>query len=554
MKFFLLTLALLSKAFSEDVELLSITLKEDGSFNLAEGVFEAEGKYIAGAKFTKSIQFKGFDLLAIKTNFAFDDTIQAEAAGYLEGYLTNNRIWSHYSNIKQRIFGNNPFPDNAKEFMEKHERFIEDSFKEKPSDPVIYNSYLILKQLHGMRNAYNFIAQPEKKIDNNEFHYIDSTGDMLDIIYYKNTQARPNFKEMSVESIVEYFHTTNHCSSLFKVKDDFSDIFFGHNTWLFYSAMTRLVKEYNFNFNNPAIKARNIIFTSFPATLASTDDFYITSQDLAITETTNSIFNNKLYEKLNPNTLLTWERAMIANRLSVTSKEWAENFVQHNSGTYNNQFMILDMKQVDLDNKVINNEAMYIVEQIPGAFEINDITEMLRYGYWPSYNVPYSKEIFKLSGYEELIQQKPALKASVDYSTCARSNIFRREQSTITDVDSYKRLIRFNNYKKDPLSLGKPANAIAARSDLEYSCFGAIDAKVSSVKDARGSKKKIHIIAGPTNEQQSVFRWDNSESCKNDPRLGIPMEFDFGWFEYKSEFEIDDSKKQKDYLKLTLIE
>jgi hypothetical protein len=81
---------------------------------------------------------------------------------------------------------------------------------------------------------------------------------------------------MRTEDIISHIHRTNRCSAIFKTKEDFSDIYFGDNSWSYCSASTRIFKEYNFNFNHPSIKARNIIFSSYPATLASTDDFYIT--------------------------------------------------------------------------------------------------------------------------------------------------------------------------------------------------------------------------------------------------------------------------------------
>jgi hypothetical protein len=166
---------------------------------------------------------------------------------------------------------------------------------------------------------------------------MSSFGDLFDIQYYKNMEAFPDFSSMDTEEILDYFHENNHCSALFKVKEDVTDVFFGHNSWFVYSAMTRIFKEYNFNFNNKAVKARNVMFSSYPATLASMDVFYVTSQNLAIIETTNSVFEKSLYDKVTPNGLLCWQRAMVANRLSSSVKEWVNNFSQYNAGTYNNQ-------------------------------------------------------------------------------------------------------------------------------------------------------------------------------------------------------------------------
>jgi len=53
---------------------------------------------------------------------------------------------------------------------------------------------------------------------------------------------------------------------------------------------------------------------------------------------------------------------MVANRLSTTGKEWVEIFAKYNSGTYNNQFQILDLKMIDPDNKTIEDGTLYIIE------------------------------------------------------------------------------------------------------------------------------------------------------------------------------------------------
>ncbi len=35
------------------------------------------------------------------------------------------------------------------------------------------------------------------------------------------------------------------------------------------------------------------------------------------------------------------------------------------TGTYNNQYMVLDLKKIEL-NKVVHDDALWVVEQIPG--------------------------------------------------------------------------------------------------------------------------------------------------------------------------------------------
>ena len=46
-----------------------------------------------------------------------------------------------------------------------------------------------------------------------------------------------------------------------------------------------------------------------------------------------------------PTSVFEWLRNVVANRLASNGQNWTEIFSQYNSGTYNNQFGILDYKQ-----------------------------------------------------------------------------------------------------------------------------------------------------------------------------------------------------------------
>ena len=40
--------------------------------------------------------------------------------------------------------------------------------------------------------------------------------------------------------------------------------------------------------------------------------------------------------------LLAWQRVRVANQMATNGKEWADYSMRQNSGTYNNQYMIID--------------------------------------------------------------------------------------------------------------------------------------------------------------------------------------------------------------------
>jgi hypothetical protein len=514
-------------------------------FSVIEGVYDETSP--AFAIYKPSMEMTGWDSLALSSyqgeDNKYSDEVKSYAMGYLEGYLTSKRIWNHYQNCN--AFFNYPegkMPLNTKEFLTENRSWVYQIPKEKgTSDPYWHHAYLIYRQFEGMIDAYNASADLDKKISVEEAMIMNS-HDITELAYYKKKEVRPKFNLMSANEIFEYVDSHTHCSALIKVAADFSDVWFGHNTWTSFASMTRIFKEYRFKSNDKSEKARTIAMSSYPGAVNSIDDFYVTSQDLFVTETTNSVFNTELYDLLSPKTLLVWQRVMVANRLSTNGREWTQTFALNNSGTYNNQFQVLDLKLIDVDNNKIENNALWIVEQIPGYTESADVTHILKYGYWPGYNSAYFPSIRKQAGYDSTLEQHPELRDSLDYQTCARANIFRRDQAKVTDFESYKHLMRYNKYQSDPLSKNNPALSIAARKDLDTikpDCRGATDAKVASIRDIKGkSKKTITVISGPTTESQTPFDTVNSQCISaNKGKFvfnGLPEKFNFGWVQFET--------------------
>ena len=197
-------------------------------------------------------------------------------------------------------------------------------------------------------------------------------------------------------------------------------------------------------------------------------------------ETTNQILEDSVFDKTTPYALLTWVRAIVANRLASSAEEWTHLFQKENSGIYNNQYMILDLNLIDLKNKTIPEKSLMIIEQIPGEMEINDVTNGLKEGYWTSYNIPYSEKLYNICGYLEILNDTKNI-PNYDYNNCSRANIFRREQKNIKNIEDFKNVMRYNDFKNDKESNNEPSLTIACRYDLRYElerqhCYGATDA------------------------------------------------------------------------------
>jgi len=271
--------------------------------------------------------------------------------------------------------------------------------------------------------------------------------------------------------------------------------------------------------------SQSVTFSSYPGFLNSFDDFYITSSGLVVTETSLNVFNTSTYSALSPQTIPCGTRAMVSNRMATSGAEWVNTYSQYQSGTYNNQWMVVDTKKF-IPKQQLMPGTMWILEQLPGLVKSADVTNILNYGYWPSYNVPFFPEIFQAAGYATL-----PLNSSdkFNYQHCARANIFRRDQSEVSSVSELKKLMRSNNYKSDPLSLKNPEFAISSRFDLDaFSPMpaGGYDSKVCDYFNVQ--KMQFEALNGPTTENQPVFSWANG-LFSDYPHLGLPTTYNYNY-------------------------
>ena len=551
--FFLFNLLVIIKSIEiqEDVTPISASvyyIKTTGKYKVVEGIYDKMAA--AYAIYTPSYETKGWDFLTLSSYDGVDDKYPDEvknyAMGYLEGVLTHKRIYPSYYNLNNfKYYKNNgTMPNTTYEFFQKNLQFMKEmTSASKDTDPYWHEVNNLYMQMRGLHDGYNSMAPENEKIDLVHFQTVISLGDVDEISNWKE-ENRPDYSQMTTEELIEYIDLRSHCSSFIKIANDLSDVWFGHNTWTAYNKLIKIYKEYKYvpNSNFP-IKSKVITMSSYPAAVNSQDDFYITDSNLFVTETTNHVMNLTLFDLLDPsNTLMCWMRTMVANRLSDDAYTWTQIFKEYNSGTYNNQFQILDLKKIDTTKKIIESGALYILEQLPGSCTVQEVTDYLKKGYWPSYNTPFIWDVRVTSGVIDAIIEDPGLKVTQDYDMCARAKIFRREHSKVNDIESYENFIRFNDYENDEYSEGNPSFTIAARYDLKTensTCYGATDAKFASINEIKTSEKKmVHIIAGPTtNNGLTPFNWDDTRCKDGDPLrfkvIGQVSEYNFDWVDYE---------------------
>jgi len=194
--------------------------------------------------------------------------------------------------------------------------------------------------------------------------------------------------------------------------------------------------------------------------------------------------------------------------------------------------MVLDLKQVHLRKSLLKG-ALWVVETIPGLVVSGDQTEILRKGYWSSYNVPFYEEIYNLSGYPEFVKKHGI---SYSYQLAPRAMIFRRDQGKVVDIESMKHLLRYNDYLHDPYSDKNPYNSICSRGDLaipsDRSPSGCYDTKVTDYSRAKSLMSEA--ISAPTYQGLPVFCW--SHYSFPNKHVGQPDCYDFDFVTMKPKF------------------
>ncbi|XP_043924205.1 putative phospholipase B-like 2 [Protopterus annectens] len=508
---------------SSDVVLRSVVLDpSSGQLKVVSGI---DPNFIAWAKFSDKIQQTGWSFLEVTTSDKYNDSLQAYAAGVVEAAVTQPLIYMHWMNTMMGYCGPYKFQTSYCKLLRK---YIEDNlaWMEKMmasgEDPEYWHQVrLILLQLQGLEDSYNeHIAFPFGSLSLNPFGFFlfQIGGDLEDLESVLNKTEKKRVLG------------SGSCSALVKLLPGNADLLVSHDTWSSYQTMLRIVKKYNFAYRT-SLEAESKIagnvqaFSSYPGFLLSQDDFYISSSGLVTLETTIGNNNPALWKYVQPEgTVLEWIRNMVANRLASTGSEWASVFKRFNSGTYNNQWMIVDYKYFS-PGKPVKRNLFTVLEQIPGFIVSDDKTEELfQKGYWASYNIAYFEDIFNASGMPDLVK-KYGDWFTIDKNP--RAQIFRRNQTQITDIESMIKLMRYNNFKNDPLSKCQGCdppyngeNAISARSDLNPANgtypFGALSQRLHGGTDMKITSFELYkaykliAISGPAYDEVPPFQWSTS--------------------------------------------
>ncbi|CAE7577257.1 plbB [Symbiodinium sp. CCMP2592] len=454
----------------------------------------------------------------------------AFAAGFAEGAMTTKRSYEHKLSYRQAYFkGNYTSYAEAESFLMQNDRFVREKIKS-AEDDWWAEIAIVWAQLDGLV-AGNAAACGQNCLSLLDFLFFQAEQDIYNIVKVPFAED-----EWTLKRAAEFTRETSHCSSIIRLAPNNSDLFVGHNTWTGYYSMLRLLKEYDMPLGGAADK---VVFSGYFGQLYSGDDFYTLSSGLTVQETTNSLYNKSTAALIKPESVLTWARTLVANRRATDGSSWARWFSPFNSGTINNQWQVVATSKFRPGEEVPDG-MLTVLEQMPGIIVWEDVSEVLRsQGFWVSYNSPYFPTIREASGADFMERRYGD---AYSYTKNPRAKIFARDILKATDLQKVQKLLRYNNWREDPLSAHgyegpweprAPENAIAARYDLHpwentTEAFGNTDGKICTASDCQALR--FSAISGPTADQQPPFSWTGR--WRTSPHVGQPEVFNFSWISF----------------------
>lgn len=493
----------------------------------------------------------GWGKLVINTTRTSSSADQAWAAGLLEGSLTRIRIKQRYQSWFHARFNNQTkkYYDSLQHWVEAQFLWVRNQAEEKRGvDKYWDHVSTVIRMLGGLTEGVRMAGGKKSEFNGNisrALMMMNWDYDLFEI----GGHLFPNGTTEKLDNNNPPLQKEGHCRALVKLAPDMSELFFGHTTWESYAMMLPVFKWYNMplGIGGKGTIADSISMSTYPGSLMSQQDFCVMSSGLVVISTTLPVLDNNILSKLSPNSVPGWIRFIVANRMARSGPEYSTIIGKENSGSYTNQFMVIDLNKYHAKKQRLDPDLLTIIEQLPSKMISMDATPYLLQGYWPSYNRPFFHEVSVGLGYPTAVSKYGEF---WDYQRYCGAAIFRRDASSIQSLDEFEKFLRYNNYLHDSLCQicavdGNPVGAcgIASRDDLnpgrakkpditpvalwKLMAAGAIDAKVSTSTLAKNLNAKAQ--AGPTHDTQTPFEWSTSIFEHSVVHEGQVERFEFGW-------------------------
>ena len=263
----------------------------------------------------------------------FSDAQRARAAGIAEGFLTNTNIVHATHNLRCQVRCDGTVPAEIRDFLDAQWAWAETMVANHLDDHYWRHVDTVMQQFLGLAEGVRLSSPPpEPPLTLWDFELLNHLGDLFDLMPALLETKRVDFSTVSPHEASKRLRSSGHCSAIIKVTDAMDDLLIGHSSWFSYSAMNRIFKHYELAFEGTA--ATRMSFSSYPGMISSLDDFYVMEPTgLLMTQTTNGIYNQTLYDFVLPASLPAWMRVRVSNAIAETGAMWATTVAQWNSGT-----------------------------------------------------------------------------------------------------------------------------------------------------------------------------------------------------------------------------
>lgn len=504
---------------------------EDGKVTAKEGLLPDGDCW---AEWSDTLNTTGWYHLTLRSHEGVENGKMGFCAGYLEGMLAHTRIYQStmlffdQTNLKRTnhegIYGY----DRLVEWYGVHLSWMEHAIDSYPDSKYWRQVKVIHNLFKGLCKGYNdtvgfkTLDDPlPEQLTEMEMFIMVSMGDSLELL-------------ASWEWIPRNSEMLQHCTGVIKMSPDQDDIYFAHDSWTDYRCLHAIAVKYYLpaaDFSSPYVS----LSTSM-GLLSSVDDFFINGAGLMVFETTFTLQNRTLYtDYCHPRLVLNWMRTLLAMFTATNVTEWEDQFLNYNSGTYNNDYFVVDTKKLRRKGRDRPmKDLIHVIAQLPGPQRwIEDVTERLyRDTIIGSFNVPTSKAA---SDYMEFWRAYGVSSGFCNYTECCRYHIIMRESPRLKDFDTFRHFMRYSGFKRDTYSIYKgyrnPSCAISARGDLgpTPNSHGGINTK-ATMASAAFTKMHLWLINSPSTEQYEPMDFRKPPLDKLD-HLGLIDVWNFSWIE-----------------------
>ncbi|XP_014472865.1 PREDICTED: putative phospholipase B-like lamina ancestor [Dinoponera quadriceps] len=484
---------------------------------------------VARAYYKTSILESGWSIIEIETSSKYPDTVQAYAAGLLEGSLTWQLIHHHWYNTVNVIC------EKQADKCQKLMRFLRGNtaiVRERAellgaTDPFWHMVRLFYIQLDGLEAGWRFAVRRSRQtveMDSGHFLWLAMAADLPDL------ELAPNVTDHTKGMICLKNLPRNGLEPLIAI---------GHTTAAPYAKMLRLLKKYTFGYHvlpmlKSAAPGRSVMMSSYPGALSSHDEFYLIqghNRELIVAKIPLAVINHHWNLTKMKDQVMSSAKTMAANRLATNGRVWSRILLLQNGSEGARQWITLEP----------HNRVVMLVEQLSGIARVADISEQFA-----------ATGALCRTGNARLRDVKVAIDDNDEEGNgesnddITRGELVARLQKNITTVESFRRLMRGYSHEDTATATETAAiitttatinededragRILAYRGDLEdngsASPFGVIDAKIV-LADVNGVKS-FEAASGPSTlgGARKPFRW--SKAFPNVSHVGQPDVFKFG--------------------------